>query len=351
MVEREPPDEREMELLGRLHRFYLSAGLGHYFRGRVHGWLALHSGLEVELPAELLARLGREGGSARLVPSVQTPEQLAVDAFAMAYHVSETFCRQLLAVLNGAGPRSSPALALKSLPTGRSFTESLEALVETEARLNDIADFVFLPPEVRANLPEETVVAQRTLVRHWIRHHVRRLEEWKNPNNAFKHGLAATAPITQMAFVSEPEDEGATAYTLMHGPVLHTLEHEDVRLGDGSKFKKLSWWHRAVDPMELVADVLTTADLLDWLLSVARGRLLGEPVMVPVMIGPLPSDLRTPGPPGISFRLDFEALPMALADEDVERMSGLLDAPGAHVEDKVDDQSAEPSGGHSAEDL
>lgn len=111
-----PPDERELDVLRRLNEFYISASLGDYFRGRVHGWLALHAWREVELPEELLERLGREDAGARIVPSRSTPEQLAIDAFAMAYHVSETYCRQLLAVLNGSGSQTSPAIALKFTP-------------------------------------------------------------------------------------------------------------------------------------------------------------------------------------------------------------------------------------------
>jgi hypothetical protein len=102
-----PPDERELEVLRRLNEFYISASLGDCFRGRAHGWLSLHAGNEVELPAELLERLGREGVGARIVPLMSTPDRLAVDAFAMAYHVSETYCRQLLAILNGTGPGTS----------------------------------------------------------------------------------------------------------------------------------------------------------------------------------------------------------------------------------------------------
>jgi hypothetical protein len=320
-----PPDEREAEVLSRLNEFYVSASLGDYFRGRAHGWLSLHGGGEVELPAELIERLGRQGAVARIVPSRSTPDQLAIDAFAMAYHVSETYCRQLLAVLNGAGPRTSPAIALKFTPTGRSFSQALAEIVETDQRLGSVVDFAFLPPEVREGIPDEEVDAHRTFLRQWTRHHVRRLESWKNPNNAFKHGLAATAPPTQMAFIPDPVDETATPLAFMDGPVLHTLEHEVLKGDDGSKLDKLSWWHRALDPIELVADVLITAEILDWLNAIARGRLLRTPVMVPLKSGPLPLDLRKPGPPGISFRLDLGATPARLGKDEIERMAALLD--------------------------
>jgi hypothetical protein len=320
-----PPDEREAEVLGRLNEFYVSASLGDYFRGRAHGWLSLHRGSEVELPAELVERLGREGASARIAPSRTTPDQLAIDAFAMAYHASETYCRQLLAVLNGNGPRTSPAIALKFIPTGRSFSRALAAIVETDERLGSVVDFAFLPPEVREGMSQEDMDAHRTFLRQWSRHHVRRLESWKNPNNAFKHGLAATAPPTRMTFVSDLVDETATPHTFMDGPVLHTLEHEVLKGGDGSKHHKLSWWHRALDPMELIADVLVTAEILDWLNAIARGRLLRTPVMVPLKSGPLPLDLRKPGPPGISFRLDLGATSAPLGKDEIERIAALLD--------------------------
>lgn len=191
--------------------------------------------------------------------------------------------------------------------------------------MGSVVDFAFLPPEVREGMSDEDVDSYRTFLRRWTRHHVRRLESWKSPNNSFKHGLAATAPATQMAFVPEPVDEAPTAHPFMDGPVLHTLEHEALKRNDGSKFEKLSWWHRALDPIELIADVLTTAEILDWLKAIARSRLLHQPVMIPLKNGPLPIDLRKPGPPGISFRLDIGAVTVLLDTGDIERMDVLLD--------------------------
>ena len=80
-----------------------------------------------------------------------------------------------------------------------------------------------------------------------------------------------------------------------------------------------------MDPMELIADVLVTAEILDWLNAIARGRLLRTPVMVPLKSGPLPLDLRKPGPPGISFRLDLGATSAPLGKDEIERIAALLD--------------------------
>ncbi|WP_426562527.1 hypothetical protein ACPPVT_17645 [Angustibacter sp. McL0619] len=332
-----PTDERPAEVLRRLNEFYVSASLGDYFRGRAHGWLSLHAGIEVELPEKLVERLGHAGAGARILPSKSTPDQLALDAFAMAYHASETYCRQLLAVLHGAGPRTSPALALKSTPTGRSFSQALAQVIGTNEQLDSVVDFAFLPHEVREGMSDDEVDGHRSFLRQWTRHHVRRLESWKNPYNAFKHGLAATAPPTQIAFIPEPLDETATAHALMDGPVLHTLEYE-VMKRDGSKVEKLSWWHRALDPIELIADVLTTAEILDWLKAIARGRLLQTPVAVPLKSAPLPLALRKPGPPGISFRMDVGATTVALGKDEMERMDALLN--GQEVTPR--DESAHP---------
>lgn len=59
--------------------------------------------------------------------------------------------------------------------------------------------------------------------------------------------------------------------------------------------------------------------------AIARGRLLRQPVTVPLKTGPLPLDLHKPGPPGISFRLDVGAVTVPLDPEDIQRMDALLD--------------------------
>jgi hypothetical protein len=48
----------------------------------------------------------------------------------LAYHAAESFCRQVLAFIDGAGPNASPLIALTKLKAGQAFNDRLSRLVE-----------------------------------------------------------------------------------------------------------------------------------------------------------------------------------------------------------------------------
>jgi hypothetical protein len=102
-----------------------------------------------------------------------------------------------------------------------------------------------------------------------------------------------------------PEDRAADAVVLIDGPVLRYLDTEQLRDETGRRLNDAAGrpryaGHRvttALDPDALIAQTVLTADLLDWMILVFRGRALVEDQEVTLRMITLPSDLRRPGRP------------------------------------------------------
>ena len=88
-----------------------------------------------------------------------------------------------------------------------------------------------------------------------------------------------------------------------------------LRGPDGQRVIRWFWVYRAVDPDELIAQTIVTADLLDWLRTVAVVRLLGQG-HISFRAEPKPLDLRRRTSPGVQFRIDLAAVPMPRAQAD-----------------------------------
>ncbi|AXG14818.1 hypothetical protein [Intrasporangium calvum] len=198
---------------------------------------------------------------------------------------------------------------------------------------HQLLDYLFLPTEIQEAWPDEppTMSSVQQYLRLWVRALARYIAEWRNPYNAAKHGLAVGARPTQFSFVTE-DGTPQQALRLMDGPTLRTVEHEQVRDSqgvpvkgpDGKRVVRWSWVYRAVDPEELIAQAIVTADLLDWLRNIAVTRLLGRPVPVTYRSEPKPLDIQRRTTPGIRFRLDLAALP--LPPEEADALLSGMDA-------------------------
>ena len=89
-----------------------------------------------------------------------------------------------------------------------------------------------------------------------------------------------------------------------------------LRGPDGQRVIRWFWVYRAVDPDELIARTIVTADLLDWLRTVAVVRLVGQGRHISFRAEPKPLDLRRRTSSGVRFRIDLAAVPMPRAQAD-----------------------------------
>ena len=324
------PDPRDAELRQHLNEAFIEVNHGEYFRSRIRGWVAYRSDVDVRLPDEIAERLTSPFGFQR---DEEAGDIATLDAFVIAYQAAESYWRYLLALYDGSGPAGVPLMAMAELEAGRGFNDRVSAVVKLpDPKLTELLDFLFLPPEVKdawRTAPPSLESVQEYL-RLWCRTLGRFVSEWRNPYNSAKHGLAVGARPTQFtAFASggspaEPVD-------LMDGPVLRTVEHVTVRDVAGKHVKDADrktlirwfWMHRAVDPAELIAQAIVTADLMDWLRAIARTRLLRVGgARFRVRSAPKPAEIRRRTAPGQSFRIPLAALPLP-PDEAAALMSRL----------------------------
>jgi hypothetical protein len=203
---------------------------------------------------------------------------------------------------------------------GKAFNDRIdEYLAFNDDEILHRLQFVFLPPEIENNWDGQPPLEDiRAYLTAWWRALASYVKEWRNAYNAAKHGLAAGVRPSHIAFL-RAEGDGPPV-DLMRGPVMRTLEHEFVKDADGRRVKdprtdkyalRWFWMNRAIDPDELIAQTIVTADLLDWLRAVAGARLLGRTgVAVHVRDEPKPATLRRRTAPGISFRMDLAAVPL-----------------------------------------
>lgn len=190
----------------------------------------------------------------------------------------------------------------------------------SDPQLTELLDFLFLPRELKEEwqTAPPSIESVQKYLRSWCRALGKFVSEWRNAYNSAKHGLAVGARPVQFTFLGTG-DSPATPVDLMNGPVLRTVEYEPVRDADrkpvkdadGQRLIRWFWMYRAVDPDELIAQAIVTADLLDWLRAIARARLLRQ-VGTPIHVRsePMPLDIRRRTSPGLSFRMDLAALPL-----------------------------------------
>ncbi len=135
----------------------------------------------------------------------------------------------------------------------------------------------------------------------------------------------------QLSFLTEGETPQQDLM-LMNGPTLRTVEHEPVtdsqgkpvKGPDGKRVVRWFWVHRAVDPEELIAQAIVTADLLDWLRDIAVIRLQGRPRPVTYRTEPKPLDIQRRTTPGTRFRYDLATF--ALPSEEADALFSAMDA-------------------------
>ena len=311
-------DPRVTALRQRLNEALFEVNHGEYFRARVHGWIAYIHDVDVELPKEVAERISTRFEFAR---DEDAGDVATVDAFVIAYHAAETFWRYLFAVLDGHGPVRAPLLSMAGLKAGKTFNDRITAYLQLgEDDVDELISFAFLPPEVEASWAsgEPTLEAVREYLVLWWRALARYVTDWRNAYNAAKHGLAVGVRPVQLAFLKA--NGIGPSVDLMNGPVMRTLEHEVLVDSSGRRVKdpstgqhalKWFWMYRAIDPHELVAQTIVTADLLDWLRAIAGARLLnrtGTPVHV--RDEPKPLTLKRRTAMGTSFRIDLAAVPL-----------------------------------------
>lgn len=307
------------DLRDRLNEALLAVQNGEYFRSRIHGWLAYREDADVQLPESLASRLTSSFSFSR---PANAEDVLTLDAFVLAYHAAGSLSRQMLALIYGSGPNGSPLIALTELKAGLAFNARLANVARLpDAKLSEVLDFLFLPSEMQAVWRDEppTIVDVQQYLLVWFRALANFVAEWRNPYNAAKHGLAVGARPTQFRFVAGGESR-AEPVTLIDGPTLRTVEYEPVldsegkatKGSDGKRAVRWFWVYRAVDPEELIAQAIVTADLLDRLRTIATGRLLGrEKLPVMVRSEPKPLEIRRRTSPGIKFRLDIASVPLS----------------------------------------
>ena len=313
----EARDPRVESVRHRLNEALLEADNGEYFRSRVHGLLAYRADAAVELPEGVASRLSSSFSFERPAGAADVS---TLDAFVLAYHAAESLCRQVLALIEGSGPLGSPLVTLTKLKAGRAFNNQLSRLVDLpDEELSRLLDYLFLPVEVKQDWGDETltIASVQDFVRLWVRWLAHFVDEWRNPYNAAKHGLAVVARPGQLSFMTEGSSP-SRAVTLMDGPILETVEHETITDAEGNAAKgpdgrhlvRWFWVYRAVDPDELIAQTIVTADLLDWLRTVAVVRLLKQGRHLRFRAEPKPLDLRRRTSPGVRFRIPLDAVPL-----------------------------------------
>jgi hypothetical protein len=323
-------DPRVVALRHRLNEALFEVNHGAYFRARVHGWVAYVDDVNVQLPQGVADRLGTRFD---FDLDGDTGDLAAVDAFVMAYHAAETFWRYLFAVLDGSGPSRAPLMEMAGLKAGPAFNKRIEKCVALDNDdIDEVLAFAFLPPEFVATWDgEPTLEELREYLTLWWRALGRYVSEWRNAYNAAKHGLAVGVRPVQLAFLAA--DGGRPPVDVMNGPVMRTLEHEGI-VGENGKWAKdpdtgkplqrWFWMYRAIDPDELIAQTIVTADLLDWLRAISAARLLGRTgTAVHLRDEPKPLTLKKRTAPGISMRLDLSAVP--LPPEDAARVMAMMD--------------------------
>lgn len=310
-------DPQVTALRQRLNEALFEVNHGEYFRSRVHGWVAYVDDVALELPLGVAERLSTDFNFDR---DDDTGDVAAVDAFVIAYHAAETFWRYLFAILDGSGPTHAPLMSMAVLKAGRTFNDRIDAYGELSAEdVDKLLDFAFLPPEVQAEWEgEPTLDEVYSYLTSWWRALGRYMKEWRNAYNAAKHGLAVGVRPVQLSFLQA--EGGGAPVDFMNGPVMRTLEHEVVTDASGRRVKdpatgqdalRWFWMYRAIDPDELIAQTVVTADLLDWLRTIAASRLLGRTGSpIHVRDEPKPLTLKRRTAPGISFRLNLTALPL-----------------------------------------
>jgi hypothetical protein len=311
-------DPRVTALRQRLNESFFEVHHGEYFRSRVHGWAAYLADVDVQLPEGVAERLSTPFEFSR---NPDAEYLAAVDAFVIAYHAAETFWRYLFACLDGSGPVRAPLVAMAELKAGRPFNERVSKCLSLgESDVRELLTFAFLPPEFEeVQDGEPSVEAVREYLASWWRELARFTTEWRNAYNAAKHGVAAGVRPLQLAFVSAEAGSGPPI-DFMNGPVMRTLEHEPRLDAEGRRMKdettgqpilRWLWVYRAIDPDELIAQTIVTADLLDWLRAIAGARLLGRTgTPVHVRDEPKPKTLRRRATPGLTFRIDIGAVPL-----------------------------------------
>jgi hypothetical protein len=311
-------DPRVIALRKRLNEALFDVNHGEYFRSRVHGWAAYVGDVDVELPARVAERLGTKFVFER---DEDTGDLAAVDAFVIAYHAAETFWRYLFGVLDGSGPLRAPLVSMVELKAGKAFNERITKYLELgEPEVHQLLKFAFLPAELEATwegAPSLDEVREYLVL--WWQALARFVTEWRNAYNSAKHGLAVGVRPVQLSFLGAEEGSGPPV-DFMNGPVMRTLEHEPRVDADGRRIKDVVtgqpvlrwfWMYRAIDPDELIAQAIVTADLLDWLRAIAGSRLLdrtGTPIHV--RDEPKPQTLKKRTAPGITFRMDLAAVPL-----------------------------------------
>jgi hypothetical protein len=312
-------DPRIEDLRRRLAEALLEVNHGEYFRSRIHGWVAYRHDTDVVLPVGIAERLisqfsfDRDEGDA--------DEVATLDAFVIAYHAAESCYRLLFALYDGSRTHTASALiAMNELKAGPLFNDRVKALMGLpDETLTTVLDFLFLPPEIKDAWPDgaDQIEDVQEYLRLWCRRLGRFLGEWRPAYNAAKHGLAVGARPVQFMFV--PTDPPLPPAEMGNGPMLRTVEHEfqkddagNVIKVNGKKVLRWYWMYRAVDPEELIAQAIVTADLLDWLRAIARSRHLKENgVRVPIRAEPKPRDLRRPKSALETFQMDLAAFPLS----------------------------------------
>lgn len=310
-------DPRVTALRQRLNEALFEVNHGEYFRSRVHGWVAYLNDVDVELPLGVAERLSTNFNFDR---DDDAGDVAAVDAFVIAYHAAETFWRYLFAILDGSGPTQAPLMSMAGLKAGKTFNDRIDTYRELNVDdVHELLEFAFLPPEVQAGWDgEPTLDEVRSYLTSWWRALARYVKEWRNAYNAAKHGLAVGVRPVQLTFLQA--EGGGAPVDFMNGPVMRTLEHEVLTDASGRRVKdpatgqdalRWFWMYRAIDPDELIAQTVVTADLLDWLRAIAASRLLGRTgSRLHMRDEPKPLTLKRRTAPGISLRMDLAALPL-----------------------------------------
>lgn len=173
---------------------------------------------------------------------------------------------------------------MAGLKAGKTFNDRITVYLKlSDHAIDELLGFAFLPPEVEASWEgEPTLEAVREYLVLWWRELARYADEWRNAYNAAKHGLAIGVRPVQLAFLNA--DRSGPPVDFMNGPVMRTLEYDPLVDAKGRKVKdpatgqqalKWFWMYRAIDPAELVAQTIVTADLLELAASHRGGAASG----------------------------------------------------------------------------
>jgi len=271
-------DPRIEDVRRRLAEALLEVNHGEYFRSRIHGWVAYRNDDDVVLPVGIAQRLisqfsfDRDEGDA--------DEVATLDAFVIAYHAAESCYRLLFALYDGSRtPTASALIAMNELKAGPAFNDRVKAMVGLpDESLTTVLDFLFLPPEIKAAWPDDAPQIEdvQEYLRLWCWSLGKFLGDWRAEYNAAKHGLAVGARPVEFTFIATEPPMPPTP--LGSGVMLRTVQHEFQKDDDGNTIKvngkkmhRWFWMYRAVDPEELIARAIVTADLLDWLRAPSHG--------------------------------------------------------------------------------